>query len=343
MLQALRTNFRQVSNILQEGVDADGGYLVPEEYDHRLIDVLNEENIMRKLGHKITTSGEHKINIAATKPAAAWIEEGGALQFTDATFSQILLDAHKLHVAIKVTEELLYDNAFGLENYIIDQFGKALANAEEDAFLNGTGNGQPLAFSTDGGAEIGVTAASATEITADGIIDLVYALKRSYRKTPSILYHERLWQPSVSYPYKNNNGTFFGRIPYRQVSRTSSWATECLYFSVLPCNHECLPLPSVTTAIVPQYYVENSHEPIIPRDLLCRFKKRWFEEQIFAVARAVKSEFTAVSMLYRVLFTADIAVIFIDEYIGITEVTNLLFGDASADWRKKGLNALPLP
>lgn len=67
------------------------------------------------------------------------------------------------------------------------------------------------------------------------------------------------------------------------------------------------------------------------------------EEQIFAVARAVKSEFTAVSMLYRVLFTADIAVIFIDEYIGITEVTNLLFGDASADWRKKGLNALPLP
>ncbi|WP_455452795.1 hypothetical protein [Streptococcus parasanguinis] len=82
---------------------------------------------------------------------------------------------------------------------------------------------------------------------------------------------------------------------------------------------------------------------IIEPTFLCRFKKRWFEEQIFAVARAVKSEFTAVSMLYRVLFTADIAVIFIDEYIGITEVTNLLFGDASADWRKKGLNALPLP
>ena len=124
MLQTLRTNFGQVSNILQEGVDADGGYLVPEEYDSRLIDVLTEENIMRSFGHTITTSGEHKINIAATKPAAAWIEKGGALQFSDATFNQILLDAHKLHVAIKVTEELLYDNAFGLENYIINQFGK---------------------------------------------------------------------------------------------------------------------------------------------------------------------------------------------------------------------------
>ncbi len=145
MLAALRSNFKQVSNVLQEGVDADGGYLVPEEYDSRLIDVLEEENIMRKLGTKITTSGDHKINIAATKPAAAWIEEGGALTFGDATFDQILLDAHKLHVAIKVTEELLYDNAFGLESYIIIcTVRKGTLNAEEDAFLNGTGTGQPL-------------------------------------------------------------------------------------------------------------------------------------------------------------------------------------------------------
>ena len=61
-----------------------GGYLVPEEYDSRLIDGLTEENIMRRLGHRITTSGEHKINIAATKPAAAWIavpvEEGVLLR-----------------------------------------------------------------------------------------------------------------------------------------------------------------------------------------------------------------------------------------------------------------------
>ena len=45
MLKALRTNFRQVENVLQEGTDASGGYLVPEEYDKRLIDVLSEENV----------------------------------------------------------------------------------------------------------------------------------------------------------------------------------------------------------------------------------------------------------------------------------------------------------
>ena len=81
MLKALRTNFRQVSNVLQEGIDADGGYLVPEEYDSRLIEALEEENIFRKLGHTITTSGERKINIAATKPANGVVvstsEDGG--------------------------------------------------------------------------------------------------------------------------------------------------------------------------------------------------------------------------------------------------------------------------
>jgi len=136
MLTALRSNFRQISNVMQEGVDADGGYLVPVEYDKRLIDVLDEANIMRGLATKITTSGEHKINIATSKSAAAWIEEGGALTFGDAKFDQNYLDAFKLHVAIKVTEKLLYDSAFNLENYIITMFGKALGNAEEDAFYH---------------------------------------------------------------------------------------------------------------------------------------------------------------------------------------------------------------
>nr|DAU83299.1 MAG TPA: major capsid protein [Caudoviricetes sp.] len=208
MLTALRTNFRQVSDVLEEGNDANGGYLVPEEYDRRLIDVLDEENIMRTLGTTITTSGEHKINIAATKPAAAWIEEGAAIQFSDATFGQKLLDAHKLHVAIKITDELLYDNAFNLENYIITQFGKALANAEEDAFLNGDGAGKPKGLFPD--AEVGVTTSTGS-ITSDNMIELVYSLKRPYRKNASFIMNDQtiaalrklkdnnnnyIWQPS---------------------------------------------------------------------------------------------------------------------------------------------------
>jgi HK97 family phage major capsid protein len=249
MLVALRSNFKHVSNVLQEGVDADGGYLVPDEYDSRLIDVLEEENIMRKLGTKITTSGEHKINIAATKPAAAWIEEGGALTFGDATFSQILMDAHKLHVAIKVTEELLYDNAFNLENYILTQFGKALANAEEDAFLNGDGEGKPLGlFAATGGGTVEDTV---TTVKADDMINLVYALKRPYRKSASFIINDKnlasirklkdanqayIWQPSyqagepdrlLGYPvytsaFAPEDGIAFGDYSYYNIGDRGS-------------------------------------------------------------------------------------------------------------------------
>ena len=212
MLTALRTNFRQVSNVLQEGVDADGGYLVPEEYDRRLIQTLSEENIMRRLGHVITTSGEHKINIAATKPAAAWIEEGGALQFSDATFAQILLDAHKLHVAIKVTEELLYDSAFNLESYIIEQFGKALANAEEDAFLNGTGVGQPLGlFAEVGGGHVAGTLSAA--LKADDVLGLIYELKRAYRKHASFIMNDKT--VAQIRKFKDNNGAYLWQPSYQ--------------------------------------------------------------------------------------------------------------------------------
>ena len=212
MLDAFRSNFKRVSNILQEGVDADGGYLVPEEYDHRLIDTLSEENIMRRLATTITTSGEHKINIAATKPAASWIEEGGALTFGDATFSQILLDAHKLHVAIKVTEELLYDNAFNLEGYILDQFGKALGNAEEDAFLNGDGTGKPLGlFAATGGGTVTGTLTAA--IKSDDMLDLVYALKRPYRKKASFIMNDKTL--SSLRKLKDNNGAYIWQPSYQ--------------------------------------------------------------------------------------------------------------------------------
>lgn len=255
MLSALRSDFRQVSNVLQEGVDADGGFLVPDEYDSRLIDVLEEENIIRQLGTSITTSGEHKINIAATKPAAAWIEEGGAITFGDATFNQILLDAHKLHVAIKVTEELLYDNAFNLEDYILTQFGKALANAEEDAFLNGDGKGKPLGlFAATGGGTVENTV---TTVKSDDVMDLVYALKRPYRKSASFVINDKnlasirklkdgnqayIWQPSyqagepdrlLGYPvytsaFAPENGIAFGDYSYYNIGDRGTRSVSAL-------------------------------------------------------------------------------------------------------------------
>ena len=212
VLRALRSRKPIVSNYLQEGIDTSGGYLVPEEMDREIIKRLEEENVFRRLARTITTSGEYKINIAADKPTAAWIEEGESLVFSDPTFNQISLDAHKLSVAVKVTEELLADNAFDLENYLIDEFGKALGNAEEDAFLNGTGTNKPHGIFNDAdGGNISVELEN-TNIKFDDIFSLVYSLKRPYRKNARFIMNDQtiallrkikdnngayIWQPSV--------------------------------------------------------------------------------------------------------------------------------------------------
>lgn len=207
-MAAVRTGFRNAAGILTEGADSEGGYLVPEEMDATLVEKLAENNVLRQLGNVITTSGLHKINVAGTQPEAAWIDEGGAISFANMSFGQVPLDAHKLHVAIKVTEELLHDNAFNLEGYIMTQFARALAEKEEDAFLNGDGSKKPTGIFTSGAAN---TTTAGASLAADDILQLVYALKRPYRARAAFIMNDKtllslrklkdsngqyVWQPS---------------------------------------------------------------------------------------------------------------------------------------------------
>ena len=179
-----KTPMPQVVNALQVGVDSEGGYLVPDEFEHTLIEALEEENVFRKLAHVInTSSGERKIPVVASKGSANWIDEEGPYVDSDDSFGQVTIGSFKLGTTIKVSEELINDSVFDIEGYISKEFARRIGGREEEAFFTGDGNGKPLGVLSDnGGAEIGVTAASATAITADEIIDLFYSLKVPYRK-----------------------------------------------------------------------------------------------------------------------------------------------------------------
>ncbi|MCM1166438.1 MAG: phage major capsid protein [Lachnospiraceae bacterium] len=213
MTNALRSNFREVSDVMQEGVAADGGYLVPDEWDTTIVKALDEDNVIRKLAGSIKTSGEHKMPIWTGKPAAAWVDEGEKIEFGDVELDQKTLDAHKLAVAVKVTDELLQDNAYNLEGEITNVFASAVANAEEDKFLNGDGTKGPTGiFDETNGGIVAVTSA-AKNISADNIIDLIYSLKRPYRKNAVFLMNDSaiaavrklkdgngafMWQPALT-------------------------------------------------------------------------------------------------------------------------------------------------
>ena len=183
-LMRTKSPMPQVVDALRIGSDTEGGYLVPDEYEHTLVEALQEENIFRSLAHIIrTASGERKIPVVSSKGTASWIEEGGAFPESDDTFGQVTIGAYKLGTTIKVSEELLNDSVFDLENYIAREFARRIGTKEEEAFFTGDGSGKPLGVLADkGGAEIGVTAASATAITSDELLDLYYSLFSPYRK-----------------------------------------------------------------------------------------------------------------------------------------------------------------
>ena len=218
----------QILNALQEGTDSEGGFLVPDEFEHTLIESLEEENIFRKLAHVITTStGDRKIPVVASKGSASWVDEEGTINDSDDAFTQVSIGAYKLGTLIKVSNELLNDSVFNLEAYISKEFGRRIGTKEEDAFFNGNGVGKPVGiFNATGGAQTGITTASATEIKADEIIDLFYSLKASYRKNAVWIVNDAtikairklkdangnyLWQPALT---SGTPDTLLGRPVY---------------------------------------------------------------------------------------------------------------------------------
>ena len=206
-----KKNPYEAVNALQIGTDSEGGYLVPDEYESTLIEKLHDENIIRQYATVIKSSnGDKKIPVVAGYGEATWTDEEAAYTESDDSFGVITLGAHKLTSIIKVSEELLNDSVFDLEQYISKEFVRRMAAAEENAFINGTGTGRPTGILQT--AETGKTTAAAAAITADEVIDLYHSLRSPYRKNAVFIANDStvkairqlkdsngmyLWQPGL--------------------------------------------------------------------------------------------------------------------------------------------------
>lgn len=205
-----KRNYFDVQNTLSIGTDTEGGYLVPDEYEQRLIDALQEQNFFRQLATVITTSsGDRNIPVVSSHGEAAWMDESGLYTESDDTFGLISLGAYKLGTAIKVSDELLNDSVFDLEGYIATEFTRRIGAKEEEAFLVGDGKKKPTGVFVS--AQNSVTT-SGTSITFDDVMDLYHSLRVPYRKNAVWLLNDTtvkalrkvkdgngnyIWQPSV--------------------------------------------------------------------------------------------------------------------------------------------------
>lgn len=219
---------RRVSNALQEDTDSEGGYLVPTEFERRIITARDREDVIFELATRINLGAKEKeVPYVASEGNATLIAEEGAYQLNDDSFGQVVFRAYKFGRLLKASDELIADSAFDLEAYLAGSFGRSLARCQAGYFWTGTGSSQPQGVLA--GAGTGVTTASTSAITADEIIDLYFALPQQYRRYATFVFGDAalkqirklkdgqgqyLWTPG----FNGNPDTLLGRPVYTSAN-----------------------------------------------------------------------------------------------------------------------------
>ena len=173
---------------LREGSDGAGGFLVPDEFEEKIVTALKERNILRQLATVRTTRHPLKLTKAVGEGHAVWVPEEDAIPEQSSSFEQLQLGAYKLATMVRVTDEQLEDSAFDIEDFIAKAFGERLADAEEEAFLFGDGRGKPLGIA--GQVETLVSTENEAEITADDLLELQHSIPKRYRDNGVYLMHD---------------------------------------------------------------------------------------------------------------------------------------------------------
>jgi len=181
---------------MSEGTNADGGFLPATEFYNQLIKKRFLTNGMRQVAN-VMPLGTFKTDIVleSTFATASYESEAAAKNESSGQFSNVVLQPHTMRVFSKISNELLADApsrgpGFSIESILADQFGRVMGEKEEEAFVSGTGSGQPsgiLSYITgfSGGAITKVTTAATNVIVAQDLLNVVYSLPRQYRQHPS--------------------------------------------------------------------------------------------------------------------------------------------------------------
>ena len=168
------------------GTDSLGGFLVPQDFSNELDMATLFTGEVERLAKKLNTAGGALLDyptINDTATDAGLTAEAAAVTVQDMTFANAQLSAYNYASQVSVSMQLLQDNAFDLNAFLAEAMGERIARATNAAFTSGTGSSQPQGIIT--GATLGNTAASATAIVADDILDLIHSIDPSYRNKPT--------------------------------------------------------------------------------------------------------------------------------------------------------------
>ena len=157
----------------------EGGNLVPQDLYERIIMRANKISAIRRLATiRPTTVNDVEVIVEKGGLVAEWGTETGAKGETKVEgFDKVVISCHDLYAVPKATNRMLSDNAFNLEEYIVEKIAQAFIDKSGLAYVSGTGIGQPKGLLT-GLSATGLAVAS--KITFKELNSLVYSLKQKY-------------------------------------------------------------------------------------------------------------------------------------------------------------------
>lgn len=167
------------------GTDSLGGYLVPDEWQPEIERaMLDYSGILQACRVLRTATGGTLYWPTEDDTTTKAVKVGEAASFTvqDLTFGQKQLDAYKYGTLVKVSYELLQDNAYNIEQEVRNAFAPRFGRILNQECTTGDGSGDPNGIVT--ASTLGKTAASATAFTYLEILDLKHSIDPAYRNSP---------------------------------------------------------------------------------------------------------------------------------------------------------------
>ena len=173
---------------LRRGSAGSGNFIVPDTFEQKLVKGLTDKSVLRKLCTVLKTNTTMRIPTIIADGEATWIPENEPVQFTEPVYGEIVLDAYKLAHKVIVSDEMLEDAQFDVEDYIRQLFVESVSAAEELALFIGDGNGKPTGLLHQ--ASTGWVSEKAGDITYDDILNLIHSVKSPYRKNAVLVMSE---------------------------------------------------------------------------------------------------------------------------------------------------------
>ena len=191
-------------------VNSEGGFLTPVSWAASVVKSMAFYGPMLSsdVSDVILTQDGNTINFPTnddTSNVGAIIAENTQVSEEDTVLGNVAIGAHKYtSKMVRVANELLTDAAYDVQGLVSDRLGERLGRIMNTHATVGTGSGQPRGIVT--GSSLGKTAASATALADEEIIDLFYSLDIAHRGNAKFMANDST--VAAIRKFKDSNGSF---------------------------------------------------------------------------------------------------------------------------------------